>query len=364
MGRWVAVLAPAAQLAERIAGTEFVPKQMRNRPDVITAAIMYGDELGVGPMQALAGIHVVEGRPQPSAELCRALILRAGHSIAVHEMTGHRCRVSGIREGRPEAERVVVEWTWDMAKAAGLTGKTNWRSYPRAMLLARATSDLARLLFPDVIKGLSYIAEDDESAVALEGWAPDTPEPEAAPKPVPRRKTPTYKRLPSPGYALATEDNPGPDGSVDVPLDDAAESRTETPGPVGATAPAPPGPALAPETTPEEPPAGPDYPAGPKRIAEAPLKALQAGMSEALGRAPREERLAALAAVVGRPVESTKDLTRDEGYRALGFLERVRAGQAGLVQRNGQWQAVIYENEPAPDPWSDGENPLPLDVTP
>ncbi len=43
IGRWAAVLVPAAQLAERIAGTEFVPAAMRGKPDVVVAAIMYGD---------------------------------------------------------------------------------------------------------------------------------------------------------------------------------------------------------------------------------------------------------------------------------------------------------------------------------
>lgn len=357
MGRWVSVLVPASQLAERIAGTEFVPKPMRGKPDVVTAAIMYGDELGVGPMQALAGIHVVEGRPQPSAELMRGLILRAGHSIAVHEMTGTRCRVSGLRAGRPEAERVAVDWSLDMAKAAGLLGKTNWRSYPRAMLLARATSDLARLLFPDVVKGLGYVVEDVESAAQLEAWAPD-PEPDrppvAPPAAVPqRRRKPS---LPSPGHRLATEDHPGPDGSVDVPLPEDPETRD--PGPVDSPAAEAPGRAqdnddYRPEVTPDEPPAE-GAEAAPKPMGEAPFKALQASLTEVLGRAPRDERLAAVGAVIGREIATSKDLTRDEGYRALGFLERVKAGTAGLVKRDGAWRAVVYD-EPPTDPWADDQ---------
>ena len=48
LSRWVGMLAPARQLAEVLADTEFVPRAMRGKPDVVCAAIMYGDELGLG----------------------------------------------------------------------------------------------------------------------------------------------------------------------------------------------------------------------------------------------------------------------------------------------------------------------------
>jgi hypothetical protein len=343
--RWATVLVSARQLSDVIAETEFVPKAMRGHPDKVCAAIMYGDELGIGPMQALAGIAIIDGHPQPTAELMRALVNRAGHQIAVHDMTGNKCRVSGLRAGRPESERVYVEWSLDMAKAAGLSHKPNWRAYPRAMLLARATSDLARILFPDVVKGMSYIAEDD-SALTLESWGGEAAPPVAPELPRPQRKRrPRPSSLPSPGHHVATEDKPGPDGSVDVPLPEE----------------------LPPETTPDEPPADGEEPPPPKSMGERPFKALQAALSRALGRAPREDRLAALAAIVGRPVASSGDLTRDEGYRALGFLERVNVGTAGLVKRKGEWQAVAYDvpedaddDEPEPDPWA-GPGPAPDD---
>lgn len=348
MGRWVSVLVPASQLAERIADTEFVPKAMRGKPDVVTAAIMYGDELDIGPMQALAGIHVVEGRPQPSAELMRALIARAGHTFTVHEMTGIKCRISGLRAGRPEAERAVVEWTMDMARAAGLTSKQNWRAYPRAMLLARATSDLARLLFPDVIKGLGYVTEDVETAEALQAWGPAEDVPVAPPvKPRPQRKR--APSLPSPGHHLATEDKPGPDGSVDIPLPEEIPTPHLDPPPAEPE----PMPDLEPEATPDEP--TPE----PKPLGEAPFKALQAALTKVLGRAPREDRLGAVSAIIGRSLDTSSDLTRDEGYRALGFLNRVEAGAAGLVKRAGVWEAVTYDQETGQeDPWATDE-PMP-----
>ena len=52
IARWTRILPAAAMLADRIANTEFVSGAMRGKPDVITAAILYGDEIGVGPMSS------------------------------------------------------------------------------------------------------------------------------------------------------------------------------------------------------------------------------------------------------------------------------------------------------------------------
>jgi hypothetical protein len=373
LGRWPVILTAAAQLAERVANTEFVPRNMRGKPEVIVAAIMYGDELGIGPMQALAGINLVEGRPAPSAELLRALILRDGHQIVVHEMSPHRCRVSGLRAGADETTRVYVEWNLDMAKAAGLAGKQNWRQYPRAMLLARATSDLARAAFPDVVRGLGYIAETADSAQNLESWA--GPEPAAL----------------EPGTPPAGEDSASesyrppvaPDGQQRRTVQRQTQPRRSKPVESAEL------PDLPPEPQPPEPPTGPrdkpgvptdaPMPEGPQRITEAPLRAIHTKVGMILGTAPnqkqdRAQRLALLEAIIGhkRRLESSSDLTRAEGYTVLEWLDRITNGEAWhRVNDDGQYEVGLsdqpmftdanappgYEVEdlPAPDPWQDPE---------
>lgn len=157
-GSALALVSPAYELAEKIAGTEFVPSALRNKPDAVLAAILTGHELGIGPMQSLAKIHVIEGRPAMAAELMRALVLAGGHDLWVIESNATRCTMGAKRAG--SSREATFTWTMDDAKRAGLDGRQNWRKYPRAMLLARCTSEVIRAVFPDVVSGVSYSTEE------------------------------------------------------------------------------------------------------------------------------------------------------------------------------------------------------------
>ena len=158
------------RLAQRIAATPFVPSAFLGKPESVLAAILYGHELGLGPMQALSSIHVIQGKPSASPELMRALIARAGHRIDVTEATDERVVLHGSR--RDTGAEATVTWTIADANRAGLvTAGGSWKKYPRAMLLARATSELARMIFFDVTMGLSYTPEEVASIGGTE-WEP------------------------------------------------------------------------------------------------------------------------------------------------------------------------------------------------
>ena len=176
--------------AQKIANTPFVPSAFRGKPEAVFAAILYGAELGIGPMQSLNCIHVIEGKPSMAPELMRALVAKAGHRIDVKLSSNDKVVLWGKRcDNDSEA---TVEWSMRDAQMAGLAGRGAWKTYPRAMLLARATSELCRMVFADVVAGLSYTPEEASSIAGVE-WsekpvhvepAPELAAPPAQPAPV------------------------------------------------------------------------------------------------------------------------------------------------------------------------------------
>jgi hypothetical protein len=134
-------------LARLTTSTEMVPKALRGRPNAALAVMVYGHEMGLQPMTSLREIFIIEGTPSCSAKLMRSLIFRNGHTLEFREASRERVTIYGKRcDGQGEA---TVTWDLEDAKIAGLLGKDNWKKYPRSMLTARATSELARLIFPD-----------------------------------------------------------------------------------------------------------------------------------------------------------------------------------------------------------------------
>ncbi|MGA9527139.1 MAG: hypothetical protein WBS24_03375 [Terriglobales bacterium] len=215
------------KLALTIHQTELVPKAFRDRPDAVMAAMMYGYELGLGPMQALNGLHVIDGKVGQDAELMRALITEAGHLFVVQSGTDEAgeawatvyCRRSDWPEDIPTAEFTwtlqtgreagLVEWyeKWTKTERGGnrkltwnpyggderpawvdgsgveLKRASSWGNYAEDMCIARATARAARANFADVLKGMSYTPE--ELAEFDGGNAGDAPQ-EASPSPAPQ----------------------------------------------------------------------------------------------------------------------------------------------------------------------------------
>jgi hypothetical protein len=194
------------RLAESISKTAMVPVALRNRPDEVLAVVMYGAELGIGPMQAMQQVNFIEGKPSMAPELMRALIRQAGHKLNITS-TRTECVIVGERGDTGEVGE--TDFTIDDAVDAGLCrivdGKVNarsqqgkklpWETYTKDMLLARATSRIARMMFSDVIAGMSYTPEEVASF---------TPTPAATPRPATTTQETVEAATDDQTYAITT----------------------------------------------------------------------------------------------------------------------------------------------------------------
>ena len=155
-----------------LARTEFVPEGLRGAPEKVLAAILYGREIGLPAMQALSQIAVVNGRPCMFAEGMRGLINAAGHQIRIVRSDATGCTVKGRRKEDWDDPDGWQQFTFTLKEAqqAGLTSKKGpWQIYPADMLLARATTRMARGMFADVIHGLTSREEASDMAVEAAG---------------------------------------------------------------------------------------------------------------------------------------------------------------------------------------------------
>ena len=111
---------------------------------------------GLHPMTAIQDFDIVQGRPARKTHSILARFQAAGGSVAWEEITPSRaCGVFSHKQGGS----LKVEWTFEDAKKAGLTGKDNWKNYPKAMLRARCIAEGVRAVFPGAIGGMLTVEE-------------------------------------------------------------------------------------------------------------------------------------------------------------------------------------------------------------
>lgn len=187
-------------IANQIAGTTFVPEAYRNRPADVLAAILFGREIGLGPMTALRDIYMIDGRPALAAHRQLAGLRRGGVVILESESTKERAYIKARRSDTGEV--MTVEFTYEEAqlirqRGKPLVEKDNWRNYPADMLWARTVGRLTRRLGSDLLGGLPpYVAEEaaDFSEWGVEYGAQG--ELHVAPKAEPRQADPTRYPIP------------------------------------------------------------------------------------------------------------------------------------------------------------------------
>jgi hypothetical protein len=116
---------------------------------------------GLHPMTAIQDFDIVQGRPARKTHSILARFQAAGGKVAWEEITA--IRACGTFS-HPSGGSLKVEWTFEQAKKAGLTGKDNWKNYPQAMLRARCIAEGVRAVYPGAIGGMLTVEEAQDHA--------------------------------------------------------------------------------------------------------------------------------------------------------------------------------------------------------
>lgn len=148
------------KLADRFAKSGLLLPHFKDRPDAVLAAALtcWSTDMPVN-LPTLNQFYEVNGKIQPGTQFCVALGARHGIEIWFDDASDDTHAIAYGR--RAHSDRVHrYEFTWEMAKKAGLTTKDNWK-HPEIMLRYRAASRLMRTSFPETLMGLPPSALDE-----------------------------------------------------------------------------------------------------------------------------------------------------------------------------------------------------------
>lgn len=145
-----------------------VPYQMRGNTGDMYLLMQIAKHLNIPFVTALRGLSFIgdkDVKPAMTAQLMSALVRNAGHTLREQwDAETNTATATIIRKDDPSFEHVAV-WDEEKARVAGLWESTpTWIQYPKAMLTARAMSEVCRHAASEVLLGFSYVPEEFQTA--------------------------------------------------------------------------------------------------------------------------------------------------------------------------------------------------------
>lgn len=145
-----------------------IPYQMRGNTGDMYLLMQIAKHLNIPFVTALRGLSFIgdkDVKPAMSAQLMSALVRNAGHTLREQwDPKTNTATAVLIRKDDPSFEHVAV-WDEEKARVAGLWELTpTWVQYPKAMLTARAMSEVCRHAASEVLLGFSYVPEEFQTA--------------------------------------------------------------------------------------------------------------------------------------------------------------------------------------------------------
>lgn len=207
------MMADALQIAKGVCGDGsygsglMAPQRLRGKPYEGAAAILYGAELGLNPLQSLQRVIPIHGQPTLESLTMVALLEARGYTIKTVEETETVAEVHGWRPGRnadvdePDAKSrwtieraikaqyvpqpskpdslcrptvdsdwVTVSKTWDGKTKVSVLGNMKYITDPQAMLVAKCQARVCKSIGASVLLGIGGSTEEMRSE-----WYDDEP---------------------------------------------------------------------------------------------------------------------------------------------------------------------------------------------
>lgn len=205
----------AWKLAGQLVQTTMVPKRFfgKQKQGDATAAILYGSELGLNPIQSLQRVIPIHGMPSLEARTMVGLLKSHGFVFRVVEQSETAVEVWGWEPGSPkvfgadpddklhygkrinpdaesrwtiqraitagyvpqpsspdskrrpdvDSDWVTVSKTWEGKTKVSVVGNMKYITDAQTMLKAKCQAEVSRELAPDVLMGIGYTREELES---------------------------------------------------------------------------------------------------------------------------------------------------------------------------------------------------------
>ncbi|HEY2066350.1 MAG TPA: hypothetical protein VGG84_10365 [Gemmatimonadaceae bacterium] len=240
----------AFELAQGMCRTDLVPRRFKGKAQDGAAAILYGAELGLNPIQSLQRVIPIHGMPSLEARTMVALLKSRGYKVKTLAQSAESVTVVGIdldgdeyestwditraRKAqyvptpagadslcRPEVDSdwLTVTKTYDGKSKTSVLGNMKYITDPQAMLKAKAQAEVCRDMAPDVLLGISYTTEEltSERFDAAPAEAPSRPT--AEPITVEEILDPTPAPAPAEANPDPTPDDAGDQAPAAEPVD-------------------------------------------------------------------------------------------------------------------------------------------------
>lgn len=125
-------------------------------PEQAIALMLVAQAEGMHPATVAQDYDIIQGRAARKTNSVLARFQAAGGRVEWHALTEQKADATF---SHPSGGSLRIDWTIEQAKRAGLTGKDNWKNWPRAMLRARCIAEGVRAVYPGAIGG-ALVAEE------------------------------------------------------------------------------------------------------------------------------------------------------------------------------------------------------------